>query len=608
MDRRKIVRLELLLLAVVTLLLAYRVVDGPQPPDGLVVYADLNPDELVHASLTVDRPVQIAVEGIGSFESEESGPAARLAAYGWLLRRENREVVWSMDPAAAGRDRTLAVTRDTIELSPGTYEVFYASFGNRIEGRFGLSILNRLLGERGAWRGDADRWRLILRTLDGQPGGAHLLGSQSTAALSPAQDGMIWSTAPMEGSESGEFVFQLAEPARIRAYAVGEIDNRQMDYGWIDDAVTGERMWEMTLENTEPAGGWDVNRLFAGAIELPPGIYRAACETDARHAYGDWLGNPPVDPAAWGLTLYADAEEAVAPFDPWTMRAPIVQIDRVGDDERRTVQFRVRRPIQIAASVLGELGDNGRYDYAWIRDNESQTTVWEMTAERSQPAGGRNNRRELAFLTLEPSTYSVTYETDDSHSFESWRHGSPDHPERWGVTLFAVQEDVDSTAVEVLGASQEDLSASARTEDGAPPPPPTGPQADLPDLPGEAIVELTRLGNEQHVSRSFTLESPRVLQIRALGEISLSAPYDYGWIEHAETGEIIWQMTWQNTIPAGGGDQNRMFDGTLSLGPGAYVAHFRTDFSHAYGDFGDDAPHFPDAWGIAIVNPEPTAL
>lgn len=601
MSRTKIVRLELLLLAVVMLLVAYRVIEGPPAPDGLVVHADVKPEELRRQSLAAAQPTRIAIEAVGSFESEADERAGRLAAYGWILRRADRNVVWKMDPTVVTREReTLALVRDTIELAPGTYDIFYTSFGNRTGRRFGITFLDRLLGEERAWRGDSDRWKMIVRSAIGDPNALERLESQSDEAISPAGTGLLWSTAPMHGRENGDYLFQTTEPIQLRIYAVGEIDQRQMDYGWIDDAVTRERVWEMTRENTESAGGWDANRLFDGDLELSAGIYRARFQTDARQHFGDWVGNPPFDPAAWGITLFSDNDDAVTRFDPWSTRTPIVRIDRVGDDERHTVQFQVHEPVQIAADALGELGDNGRYDYAWILDNEAQTNVWEMTVERSQPAGGRNNRRELAFLTLEPSTYTLTYETDDSHSYDSWRHGEPDHPERWGVTLFPVGADVDSTVVEILGTVREDLSEAAQAVAAPPPSPGGGP----PGLPGEIIVDLTRLGNEQRVSKSFTIQNPQILQIRAVGEISLSAPYDYGWIENAENGEIVWQMTWQNTVPAGGDDSYRMFDGTLSLAPGQYVAHFKTDFSRAYGDFGNRPPHFPEAWGIHVVNPE----
>ncbi len=598
MTRSKIVRLELLLLAALVLLVVYRALEGPAAPDGLVVYADVKPEELLHRSVATDRPARIAIDAVGSFESEEVDRAGPLAAYGWILRSADRQVVWKMDPGAVTREgETLAVVRDTIELSPGTYEIYYTSYGNGPGHRFGISLLDRLLGVDRAWRGDADRWQMIVRSSGGDVPAR--VDSPSAEAVSPGGTGLLWSTAPMDGRENDEHVFQTTESVHLRIYAVGEIDQRRMDYGWLDDAVTGERVWEMTRDNTEAAGGLDVNRQFDGTLDLSPGIYRAGFETDAGHHFGEWRGNPPFDPAAWGITLFAENEDAVAGFDPWSTRTPIAQIDRVGDNERHTVQFQVREPVEIAAYGLGELGNNGRYDYAWILDNEAQAIIWEMTAERSRPAGGRNNRQELAFLTLEPGTYTLTYETDDSHSYTSWRHGQPDHPERWGATLFPVDAGVDSTVVEILDTGTERFDEAADAVD-----PPLGDQGHPPLPAGETMVDLTGLENEQRVATSFTLEEPQLLQIRAVGEISLSAPYDYGWIEHAENGEIVWQMTWQNTVPAGGGDRNRMFDGTLSLVPGDYVAHFKTDFSHAYGDFGDEAPRNPEAWGIHVVNPE----
>jgi hypothetical protein len=60
-------------------------------------------------------------------------------------------------------------------------------------------------------------------------------------------------------------------------------------------------------------------------------------------------------------------------------------------------------------------------------------------------------------------------------------------------------------------------------------------------------------------------------------------------------------MTMQNTVPAGGTERNRRFDGTVNLPAGTYEAHFVTDFSHAYGDFGDSAPPEPADWGMIVV-------
>jgi hypothetical protein len=99
---------------------------------------------------------------------------------------------------------------------------------------------------------------------------------------------------------------------------------------------------------------------------------------------------------------------------------------------------------------------------------------------------------------------------------------------------------------------------------------------------------------------AFRLDESSRIHVLAVGEISISGRYDYGWIENAETGEIVWEMTWQNTEPAGGADRNRRYNGALTLEPGNYVVHYNSDFSHAYGDFGDEPPLDQENWGIQI--------
>ncbi len=595
MKRKTLVRFELLALAAVTLLLAYRVIEGPPSPAGAVVIDDLERDELRRHSFAINAPVRIAIESVGSFESSEAD--AELAAYSWLLRREDRSVVWQLDRSAARPDReTLAAATDTVELTAGTYDAYFTTYGNRRDGGFGIRFLDRLFGNEASWRDDADQWTFIIRRANGADVNFEQVDEESGAALSPSGSGLFWSTAPMRGHSQGEHVFLASERVPIRIYALGEFDDHPMDYGWIENAVTNTRTWEMTRGNSRPAGGWHVNRQFDETIHVDPGIYRAVFETDALQSFGDWVANPPYDPAAWGISLFTPRTEAVREFDPWTMRTPIVQIMEVGDDERRSAQFRVTEPVHLAAYAVGEMSSRGRYDYARIRNNETQETVWEMEHDRSAPAGGHNNRRELAFLEMSEGTYTVTYETDDSHSYESWRHGRPDHPERWGVSIFPVAEDFDTSAVQLLGYTEESLEELEKAE--APPSP--APTAERTPMPGAVIADLTGIGNEERVSAEFTLEQPSTIHVRALGEMSMSGRYDYGWIERADNREIVWEMNWQNTRSAGGDDVNRLFDGPVTLEPGTYVVHYKTDFSHAFGDFDSRAPQQPEAWGIRI--------
>lgn len=608
MKRPGIIRFQLLLLAVFTLLVLWRVMQPAPLPDGLVVYSDIEPGVLLEETFRVEQPVQVVIDAAGSFESEEQADSLSLAAYGWVLRREDRAVVWDMHSASLRKgDNTLALATDTVAFRAGVYDVYFASYGNEDASSFGLSLLDGLLdlsvGDGSFWRNDADEWRMVVRTLGDTLAAPVHLDTDSPLFL-PGEEELLWTSAPMEGRETAEHLFGVTRPAEVHVYAVGEIGKERMDYGWIEDVSTGERVWDMRRENTVPAGGWEANRLFDGIVSLSPGLYRAVFRTDPRQDYGDWVRNPPFDPAGWGVSLFTTMPEAVQPVDPWEEQEPFIRIDRVGDNERHVARFRVRAPVRVAVYALGEMGDEERYDYATITAGPSERVVWEMTPERSLPAGGRNNRRELAFLDLPPGIYTATYRTDDSHSYAGWSHGEPDHPERWGVTLFQADEDMDPSAIEVLTVDREGFVEAPDSE---------GDSAFAAvarrsgrtrfsdrGAPGAPLVDLTGLGNRERVSAPFTFEGEGFLRIRAVGEVSLSGQYDYGWIEHAETGEIVWEMTWRNTIPAGGDDRNRMFVGTLSPAPGDYTVHFTTDFSHAYGDFEDSPPSDPEAWGIRV--------
>ncbi len=599
MKRKKIVRVELLLLALVTLLLAYRALEGPPEPEGAVVLSDIDVERVLRHAFVIDRPARVTIDAVGSFESKEGSNDDGLAAYGWVLDRVSRDVVWKMEPGRVARERgSIASIRDTLLLAAGTYDVYFTSHGNRNGSRFGISLLDRILGNESAWRGDQDRWQMILRRAPGEEVEITRLKDESDATLAPTHPDLVWTTTPMRGHREAEYVFQVSEPARLSVYAIGEIGSHPMDYGWIEDVTSGERIWEMSLENTKPAGGWNVNRLFNDTLAVARGIYRAAYKTDARQSWGDWVGNPPFDPAGWGVTLTATPQSAIEPFDPLSTRVPLIELTQVRDSERRQAQFKVSEPVRLAAYAVGEVGESSRYDWAWLRNNDTQEPVWEMTYARSRQSGAdESNRAELAFFRLEPGTYTLGYETDDSHSYDSWLHGRPEHPERWGVTLFPVAETLDSLAIEIL-----DVQTSSLGEKDGHPEPPAPP--DLPThaapMPGAMMVTLSAIGNEERAKATFSLQEESMLHITAIGEISISGRYDYGWIEKSDSGEIVWEMTFQNTHPAGGADRNRRFDGTVTLQPGEYIVHYRTDFSHAYGDFGDEPPADPQGWGVRI--------
>lgn len=199
------------------------------------------------------------------------------------------------------------------------------------------------------------------------------------------------------------------------------------------------------------------------------------------------------------------------------------------------------------------------------------------------------NRTEMAILTLDPGRYFIRYKSDSSHNFGNWNKSEPNSGERWGIALFAMNpEEVTPASVRVKATEQAWSTDTGAIEDNS-------------NL-GPALVVMNGLGNEVEKDKGFKLEAESKLKIIALGELSGSSSYDYGWIKRVSTGEKVWEMTYRNTVAAGGADRNRRFSGTITLAAGEYMVHFQTDFSHSYGNFDDDLPEKGQDWGIAVYH------
>ncbi|MFB3131962.1 MAG: hypothetical protein ACE10K_05515, partial [Rhodothermales bacterium] len=342
MKRRGLNRILLTFLVLAALLVAYRMIVGPPEPDGLVVFVNLDTRKLEHAAFELGEPAEVVVQATGSFDAEAM--PVGLATQGWIVRRADRKVVWHMDPSAVerGRGNIAHVRGDTFALEAGIYDVYYATYGHA------------KTRKRQRWHNDADKWQFVLRLTD-ETASARLLPDQRLDRIEDETDNLVWKTSPMRNNQEQSYLFEVKQRTPLEIYAVGEIDEEPQDYAWIEDAGTGARIWGMTRDNTEPAGGLASNRQFRGTLTLPPGTYRAVAKTNRRHAYRSWDANPPYNPAAWGLTLYTTDTDAIADFDPWHSRDPIVSFTRVPDSAERDQRFEVEQPIQVVIYAVGEI-------------------------------------------------------------------------------------------------------------------------------------------------------------------------------------------------------------------------------------------------------------
>jgi hypothetical protein len=105
-------------------------------------------------------------------------------------------------------------------------------------------------------------------------------------------------------NEDKSVAFSLAKSQDVRIFAIGEGQGGEMfDYGWIEDADKGSRVWEMQEAKTTPAGGAGKNRKVDVVITLPAGNYKLRYKSDDSHAFDHWNSLPP-DINFWGIAVY----------------------------------------------------------------------------------------------------------------------------------------------------------------------------------------------------------------------------------------------------------------------------------------------------------------
>ena len=347
--------------------------------------------------------------------------------------------------------------------------------------------------------------------------------------------------------------------------------------------ATRRRVWAMEYSRTEDAGGAHKNRRTRQTVRLPAGHYVAYYVTDDSHDPIWWNNVPPLDPDVWGLTVRvadADARARIRPFDyqPVPDGQTIVSLTGIGDDELRSEGFTLRRAMEVRVYAIGEGTegdhDESMYDYAWIVDANSRRRVWTMQYLDTEHAGGASKNRLFdGTIRLEPGSYLVYYQSDDSHSYRHWNSSPPAEARYWGVTVFPSSGTLDRGALAPFERPRSN-----------------------------ALAELVRMRDGVNARRSFELDREQSVRVYAIGEGSSGEMYDYGWIEDA-SGRTVWEMTFRMTTDAGGGRKNRLFDGTVRLPAGRYVLHWESDGSHSFGDWNDDPPDDPEGWGITVLPP-----
>lgn len=432
------------------------------------------------------------------------------------------------------------------------------------------------------------------------------------AAFAPAakaQEATVVSLKDALHQEVQQKGFTLPHGMKVHIYAKGGSAGRTFyAYAWILNATTREVVWQMDGLTSAWKGDYQVADRY---VDLPSGSYEVyfsnhgfgwestfshgtrnidrrylKAQEDPKERQKHWFRNTfenliPARASDWrarvgnyGVEVYVNAADAsnVKTFSgPQGWRHEVIALMAQGDNGEWRSAFRVKRAVTLHLYAQGESSDHEMVDTGWILDARTRKKVWEMDHGKAQYAGGASkNRRQVDTIVLQAGDYEAVYITDGSHSPADWNSAPPCDPLRYGLVV-SVPKEEDASAV-----------TSIPVQD-----------------PSKVIVALVRVGNDRHERTTFSISRLTHVRIYALGEREDDDMVDGAWIEN-EAGQKVWAMRAKETVRAGGASKNRMADVVIDLPPGQYTLHYKTDDSHAYGDWNDDAPRDAEHYGVTL--------
>jgi hypothetical protein len=426
----------------------------------------------------------------------------------------------------------------------------------------------------------------------------------------------IQNLTPREHRMSG---FVLAAPQELKIQAVGAEPwpdrlRARGDEGfrsdeqttwpaaaWILNARTREVVWDLRWADTRRESNG--LRRFTGAVRLPAGTYEAhyASYPAAGGSFEDNIhsnvdlsiediirvgrraktGGPYVEQGLFkrfGLTISGTGGGAAASSaDLRAARAAFLSsaiatvVPEAGTSVRSS--FELTRAIEVEIYAEGELSEKEPSDYGWIMNADTRQPVWTMTYENTDPAGGAAlNRLVHETVRLKPGRYVAYFVSNDSHDPDEWQHVPPTDPELWGLTLLV-----------------RDKAARATVK----------PFAYEPVPQGQTIVSMIGIEDDETRSEGFVLKRPMDVRIYAIGE-GTSRLVDHAWIFDPEHHKRVWTMNLENTVHAGGGRKNRLFDSTVHLVPGSYIVYYQSDGSHSSTEWNTAPPAEAKYYGVSV--------
>lgn len=413
----------------------------------------------------------------------------------------------------------------------------------------------------------------------------------------------------MEGMQLDEIQavgIELTRPGKIEIEARGvrsPFSDDLVAYAWILDHESREPVWVM--RNRGRSSRWGRSMVDTKQTEeLKAGKYEVyLCTMDTWS--GNWFDDNSIDNIGDLFRVLRDAfrgkdaRERDRGYDPddcyvrltsndigpndvrsfevnGDMPGALIRHTKLGNDEYVRDGFTLTKPMSLRIYAVIEFPDgyDAPVDGGWIVNADTRERVWSMDRWNTEYAGGADKNQKVdEEVKFEPGNYIVTFATDDSHAYSWFNMTPPWDPLNWGITILP-------------GRGFDKAAFKEYTPPGR----------------GDALVDMTRIRDDDYQEQAFKLSREIPLLVRCLGEYSEGSDefVDYGMIQDLASGRVVWEMTRRNTEPAGGASKNRMFEGMVTLPKGTYLALYSTDGSHSYRDWNAAEPFDREAWGLAI--------
>ena len=531
------------------------------------------PGELDMGGFRLTENSEITLSGVAaSFDEWDQF----LDYYAWILNSDTREVVWRLvDCDCFEEEEGTFEFKEEVFLYKGNYEIYFSSamdymkFSEITSGEF----IGKLFNKRNNSYDEYSDELFVEVT-----GPSNIFYSTDPRDLvNDRNENAAVSLIRVGDSEKFEERFSLKGDTNFKIYGIGEGIKKQVyDYGYIYDVHKNKRVWIFNKQDVTYAGGGSKNILVKKTINLPKGSYTVTYITDDSHSFDGWNVKPPDDPQYWGITIFPVKEKDrtnVVAFREVDIIHPVVGITKVGDDKYLSQGFSLKKSMNVRILALGE-GLHSMVDYGWIINADTRETIWKMKRRYTEHAGGAEKNRMIdEIINLKSGNYILYYVSDDSHSYKEWNSTPPFEEDKWGITIWPVEE--------------KDLNyVSLFDEEGY--------------KRAGIISEIIKVGDDEYRSESFQISRETKIRIISIGEGSGDEMNDYGWIEN-EKGVPVWEMTYRKTSHAGGAKKNRLFNDTIILPAGNYKLYYRTDDSHSFQDWNSTPPDNKELYGISLL-------